>query len=629
MKQNREAIIKFAVLFAIFCISIILGYFLWDKIAVPFRNPWEVTGPLTEKKYSPINDLVRFIIFLSLPPLILSAVYFFNIKKIKNICFDSKAHPKDHSDTLTIGLPSWKRNIFGVSLIVFSASIGLNIPTFHSWGKFDSFHEGESLGTAVSYISGNTPYKDFLFMHGLYQDPLRSVVAFNLFGRSIGSVRALESIVKILVFILLSVFFITIFRNQYLYSFIAIAILGWLHGNSIFFVPEAISIIPRDIVITCFLINLALLQHFIDKVDRKIFFIINFLFSFIPILAFSYSVDRGFDLFATYLIVSLILYFLFFRKSIYRTYYLISSFSGVLSALFFLGLLLRGNFFEFFKFTFLILPRYKGLMDGLVYPVREMQFLIICIFIAANTYWVSFKFIKELHSNNRKMGISIKKFIEKHLIEFCLLLLSILVFKNALNRSDWEHILYSSPLTYILFIYILIKYYFLKIFHRYSFKRIFNYLVIFLIVVSFGINIYRIHNKNLIVENFPFKIKDSEFIPDNYKATILFLKNNLNHDEEFFTMTSEASWYYFINKPCPTRFPVVWFAMPYFYQNEIVEKLKERKVKFILYENNNWANTIDGFPNDIRLPIVVNYIRKNYIFFKKIDDNKIWAIKAR
>ena len=114
---------------------------------------------------------------------------------------------------------------------------------------------------------------------------------------------------------------------------------------------------------------------------------------------------------------------------------------------------------------------------------------------------------------------------------------------------------------------------------------------------------------------FPLGIPDREFIPRNYIETISFLRKSLDENEGFFTMTSEASWYYFISKPCPTRFPVVWFAMPYFYQNEIVDDLRKRNVKFILYRNVHWANEIDGFSNEIRLPIVVEYIKQKYVFF--------------
>jgi len=126
---------------------------------------------------------------------------------------------------------------------------------------------------------------------------------------------------------------------------------------------------------------------------------------------------------------------------------------------------------------------------------------------------------------------------------------------------------------------------------------------------------------------FPLNKTDAEFIPPNYARTISFLKKNLGDDENFFTLTSEASWYYLVNKPCPARFNVVWFAMPAFFQKEIVEDLQQNNVKFIIYRNNCWSNKIDGFDNETRLPIVTDYVKHNYRRLGRIDDNEIWVRK--
>ncbi len=149
-----------------------------------------------------------------------------------------------------------------------------------------------------------------------------------------------------------------------------------------------------------------------------------------------------------------------------------------------------------------------------------------------------------------------------------------------------------------------------------------------MVTLIFSFGIYHIYSGGLIRENFPLGVKDSEIIPDNYKATILFLKNNLAPDESFFTMTAEASWYYFIDRPSPSRFPVIIFAIPYFYQNEVVKDLEKNNVKFVLYRNSHWASRFDGFPNEERLPLIAKYIRNNFIFYRKIDDNEIWIRKT-
>ncbi len=93
-------------------------------------------------------------------------------------------------------------------------------------------------------------------------------------------------------------------------------------------------------------------------------------------------------------------------------------------------------------------------------------------------------------------------------------------------------------------------------------------------------------------------------------------------------MTSEAAWYYFLERPSPTRFPIVWFAMPHFYQQEIVEDLEEKNVKYILMSNAHWANRIDRVSSKARLPIVRDHIHVNYAPLGMIDDHEIWVRKG-
>ena len=618
-KITKKAIIKLIFLSAVFFVGIIFGLLFWNKIALPFHNLWGVIGPLEAIKYNPANNIIRFIVFILFPILILSVTYLFNISGFRQICFDIDKYPKKDTNNDQNNLQLVKKVIFFLLLIVFTLLIAINTPTYHSSKGLDTFHDGEYLGTSMYSVKGGVPYKDFFVDHGIFQDYLSPIIAFNLFGKSIGSARTFNSIIKLLAYISLSLFLLLLYHGNYLYSFGTLAILSSL--------PTLI--LPRDVTTFAFLITVILLYAFINsnfhKADSKIFFFINYLFSFIPLASFSYSVDRGFYLFGAYLIISPILYFTFFRRSAFHINYLVSSFLGLLSAIILLGLLLHGNFSEFFSITFLIMPKTKELREGFIYPIFRVEFLISCILIAANIYFVSFNFIKEFHTNSGKAVMSIKKFIEHNFIEICLLLVSIFFFRTALGRSDCEHIVTSISITYILSIYLMFKYYFHPAFHGNGFiKDLFKYLLTFVVMLIFAFDIYRVYHYNLIIDNFPFQKRDSMFIWNNHWATISFLRNNLGDKEDFITMTSEAIWYYYTDKPCPIRFPIVWLAGPYFYQNEIVEELRMKRVKFIIYKNNHWANTIDGINNETRLPIVVDYIKRNYVLLKNIDDNEIW-----
>jgi len=73
--------------------------------------------------------------------------------------------------------------------------------------------------------------------------------------------------------------------------------------------------------------------------------------------------------------------------------------------------------------------------------------------------------------------------------------------------------------------------------------------------------------------------------------------------------------------------------MPYFYQEEVVEDLKKANIKYVLYTNSDWYNSVsgfdfEGFSNAVRFPIVLAYLKKNFVFYKMIDDNEIWIRKS-
>jgi hypothetical protein len=623
MRKNGKSPLKYVFLLIVFIVGITTGLCLWDSIVLPFHNPWDVLGNLTVIQFNPLNNIARFIILVWAPSLLLLLFYFFHTKNNSWILERSSFRGFSSISTKS---PARGRGWFAVILVLFSLIIGLNIVGSRT---FDSFHDGESLGTGISYLAGGVPYRDFIFCHGVFQDPMRSTFAFAVFGKSIGAFKTLESITKLLSFVLLIVFLLQNFKSNYVFIFISVILLflvkvGFFLSVFIPEIPQSFTTIntSRDITLYAFLITIPIVQSAINnqKISSAKLIITLFFFSFIPLASFGYSIDRGFYLFAAYLIISPFVYILFFHRSAYRVHFLLSSFTGLLVALGVLSLIFQGEFKHFFEYTFLIMPKYKELLDGKVYPIFNPRYLAICVLIAANTFWLVYKFIQELHLNSNQVVLSLKLFSQKHFCEICLLILSILFFRSALGRADWGHVLYSSHLTYILSISILFKNYF----YNYATKKWLMYTTAVGVLVVSSFYIFRAHQNKLISVAFPLKSVDADFIPTNYSSTISYLKNNLGREDDFLTMTSEASWYYFIDKPCPTRFPVLWFASPYFYQEEVIEDLENKNVKFVLYRNNLSSNAIDGFDNEERFPVIISYLKQNYSFHTKIDDNEIW-----
>ena len=632
MSPKRQKFKKYLPFMYMFFLSLVGGLIFWDSVQLPFSNPWGVTGNLTVIEYNPANDFFRYSLFILLPVLPMIIMYVLNINKSNDLYFQLS----NRKPLSAPAMPHWQKILYPALFLLYTLIYTLRLPTYHAHGPLDTFHEGESLGFAISYMEGLIPYKDYLFVHGTFQDPLRSVLAFQLFGQSIGAVRTLESIISIITFLLLTLFILKIFQNRPLPVFITISVIftllvkGFVDINNVLFIP--ITLPPRDITTLSFLLTIPFLQKFLQAEEQEInkqrFSLVVFLFSMIPFATFAYSIDRAFYLTAAYLILSGPIY-LSVRKisPALAKNYLITALAGAAGGILLFGVIIRGAFVSFIDFALLTMPKYKELMDGFIFPIYELKFLFVVVLIALNVFWVMYKILQEFHHNERKFGAAAVAFSGKYLLELTLLLLAVFFFRSALGRSDWEHISYSSLPVYLLSLYIMLKYYICPMLNSEKLQITASWILIGIISLALIWQGSQSLNQRTLEEKFPLQVSDDQLIPENYKSAIHFLRYNLQEDENFITLTSEASWYYFVEKPCPTRFPVVWFAMPYFYQEEIIEDLLNNNVKYILYHNDHWANAIDGFANQDKLPILMQYIHENYQYYYSFYDNEIWVRK--
>ncbi|MBW7956727.1 MAG: hypothetical protein H3C68_02430 [Deltaproteobacteria bacterium] len=617
MSPNRGTAARLAIIAALFLLGITIGTVLWDEIVLPFSNPWKVVGPMTLLGYNPGNNILRFVVFVISPALVLTLAFLIS-KRLRGFLFTPPVLPP------AAYAKTEKRAVLIVMAL--SVIVALNSPSI--MGELDIFHEGESLGASISYEAGLAPYKDFIFAHGVYQDPLRSILAFKLFGRSISSARTLDNIQNVLAFVLLGVLVLKLFRGSLLAASAMVLFAGlyW----TIHLIPSQVLgyilipfIMPRDLTIFGFLIaglSIHTLAH-AEKPRPIVVFISGLAFSFIPIASFAYSVDRGFYLFTAFVVLAPLAYIFLLRRN---KVFLTSLIFGALTSIVLLVLLLRGGTAEFIGYVFFTMPKYKELMDGLVYPFNVWSAFLACVLCAFNAFWITKRFFGELNSN----GIGAPgTFLKGYFPELMLFMLSIFIFRGALGRSDLDHIASSIYPASLLFVYIMTKHYGTYLPRKFRFFRGAGAFAAIVLVFAVLFGAYRIYALGLIHQNFPVSIKDEEFIPANYKATISFLEKEIGGGETFFNMTSEAIWYYFLNQPSMTRFPVIWFAAPEFYQKEVAYDLERKKVKYIIFSNFNGANYIDGISTKTRLPILTDHIRKEYRFLRWIDDNEIWIRK--
>ena len=63
---------------------------LWDYIKLPYNNENILVGEYYFKKFNPLNDTIRFLLFILLPSLTYLVSYFFTHKNTCNLSISSK-----------------------------------------------------------------------------------------------------------------------------------------------------------------------------------------------------------------------------------------------------------------------------------------------------------------------------------------------------------------------------------------------------------------------------------------------------------------------------------------------------------------------------------------------------------
>ncbi len=570
---------------AVYVAGFLAGLALWGRISLPLSNPWNVMGLPALEGFHPANNILRFLVLMVCPAVALL---------LANRIWPGRLAAAA-SGRKEVGEAA--RPLGGVLLVGLAALAGFNIPTYHAWGPMNRFHEGESLGTAVSHLHGQIPYEDYLFVHGVYQDPLRSVVAFRLFGRSIGSPRALESAVKLASFALLGWLLWELFERRWVAAYGTLLVVVALHGlvalEAMWLPLAPLRLMPRDVTAMAFLVALVRLYRR-PEAGAGAWFVA----SFVPVASFGYSIDRGFFLTATAILALPVLRLLLRRQG----HFWLPVLSGAAVGVALVGWLLQWRAGEFARFTFLTMPRYKEWMDGIAFPIHQAPMWGIGALAALNLFQLTRLLLAE----------GAREFLRKHLLEVCLLCLSVCYLRAGLGRADFVHVSVNSWPVYLLACRLFLE------------PWLKGKLVVAGAVGLAAICLVQIPRAGLVAENFPVDRPDSFYLPAGYLRTAAVLRQNLGPGESFFTMTSEALWYYLVDRPCPTRFSVVWFAAPSFYQREIVADLERNNTKLVLYRNAAPSNRVDGIGNEQRLPLVASYLKEHYEPWQKIEDHEIW-----
>lgn len=613
-------------------------WLIWDGIRLPFRDKEGIISYLPLLQYNPSSNILRFLVSILLPPI--ACLLFWLIA-------DRSAQAKQKSRTRLLQIGSiilvtfCILLAFGMGIKQNSTDVKLNPPDAYggpySGALLDTFHEGETLGPAISYQNPTLkPYKDFVVIHGVFQDPLRTVIAFKLFGTSIGASRAFVVILGIATFLMLYALLLVIFRGNLIKAGIGLALMSLLlfPQTTLPFIGTYIygTQFPfRDIATLAFLIVaiIGMRARIGDKTDQLKW--MSVAIGFIVVAGFANSIDRA--MYIAGLSVAWLLLVMTLKPRGFMKNSLLPYAFGLIAGIPILGLAIKWAFKDFFTYLF-TMSRYKEYLDGMIMQQPKIPVGIILLCVAGGLTIFGAKIVTTLHSAGPSksdtpalklsaMRKVVAQLIKQHYVLILLFLTGVVFLRSAIGRALPDHFIYSIQWLYLTLVYVLIRHaYSLKV--KLPTKVLFNYLGILLIVFSLGYYVIAVKKIDIKADAFPTSLKDSSVVRTDYLETASYLKHNLGPDESFITLTSEASWYYLVGKPSPINYPVIWYAFTHTERQKIAESITNNSKITYVITNNNWTSNFDYVPNPDRFPEIYSVLTKYYVPEAGFGQQTVW-----
>ena len=583
---------------------IILSLYNWDLVSLTYEET-TIIGEYFNNKYNHKNDLLRYLVFISLPLLsyilIKSLNFSHNYQVLKNRILDRDIKFINTNYLLDI------LTIFFLLLTILEF-LSINFPI----NKIDTFHEGQQMSSAFKYSIDQSLWSGSYVTVGIFYETISSNLIWKFFDQlSIGSTRYLNLIyILILKLILVIIFYqITILSKlkdslQLLFNFLlnlsGLQLINYTGGVDNFIWREIFTLLTLLIFLQIFL-----------KPNLK-----NYLVIFagpISVLSIFWSVDRG-------IVCNLVLIVLFVYLLIKKDFkpFLNLIFSIIITWL--LTYYYLGNEFQYFLENTLSILNEMNIIGGVIHPLpfsddpnsaRATKTLaLISISIILSLELIYFQKIK----------------IENKFI-FVLILISLFSFLSygyAIGRSDGPHIkssfgfvqiFYSIIILYFSLIYLEKLGFFSKILNQK--KKIFLSIII-LSILSFNFNIQNISKFSERLNKYT-KLEDNFFLNDKQKSFIGNAKKIVENYECIQLFTNDVMLLYLLRKPsCSIFYFTITVGSR---ENQMRLNKSMSNTQIVISDTNK-----NEFSPSYRLEYTDRYIQDNY---ENIYKEGIWIIKKR
>jgi len=285
---------------------------------------------------------------------------------------------------------------------------------------------------------------------------------------------------------------------------------------------------------------------------------------------------------------------------------------------------------KYFALGYGSLP-FLGLRDFFKTPTAEgmlFAYWIIFVYVVFAIFLLSSAF---LFPNTRSRSL-----------KMCVLLFGIVMFRSFLGRSDGHHAHFVSPPAFLL-VFLLLDDTWRSFRNRpFVFLKIGSILWIIVLLLPLFFLFSRpeaLKNqiREVITDTVQFRQKgslpaDGYRLPEIVRGGILFdpttaerlkrisrfLQENTTPGEYTYFFPNEAGYYFLFNRNNPTRYPCAFHAATRAQRVELIGDLEQKKPKYIVHSLS--TAHIDGITEEIQVPEVVAYLKREYVLDSEQGD---------
>ena len=588
-----------------------ISIIFWDSIKLPYDESNVIVGQPFYKKFNPINDKIRFLFFIV--PSVL--IYLFCYLRVNTNTFRFNLKSKDfflyrlenkeiNSDN-SLNLYNYLF-ILLITLEFFSLDFNRYINTV------DMFHDGTFLVPPLNYLESRELLKSTIHNYGFIGNNLGLFSNFVLGYYSIGSITFIS-----LILLYLNKFFIILISKK---------IISYLNFEDtlkkllfiiftfflIFSIPHYFGG-PRTSLFLFFILLLG--TALCDSTFSKFKFFIVGIFSVISLL---WWFDIGFY---TNLLIILTAIYLVLNKENEKLLVLLVSIISSWSL--FLLIISPEEIKElFYQLNFIYSTSHYSLSIEYIKPFsansgRWTKALIII-------YMASLMLIHLNFSKKFFVNYKVKVFIS------LLFIAGVILFNDALMRSDSMHVKSSSGLYTSVFVLLILIFLFqrIKIIRKikklnYNLKFISFNIIVFIFLTFIFFSSVKITNIFYVKNNIEklIKAEDNLFLDNNLSTFLKRYKELSKTDDCVQVLSSDVAVPYFLKKPSCTQFFMPVFILNGITESKFIDQLNKSAPNIILFKSPNIV-----LLETLNMPNVLRHVEekysfhenyKGYIFYKK------------